>query len=70
MTTRPRHPGAKHDRVEKLRAQVEQEAGQLYYIRDGKRQPKYTPALMQEKEKETKIILVSLKIKFKIHAII
>ena len=52
MTTRPRMPGAKHDRVEKLRAQVEQEERQLYYIRDGKRQPKYAPALMQEKEKE------------------
>ena len=52
MTTRPRRPGATHDRVEKLRAQVQQEAGQLYYIRDGKRQPKYAPALMQEKEKE------------------
>lgn len=53
MTTRPRMPGATHARVEKLRAQVEQEYNQLYYIdHNGKTQPRYAAALMVEKERE------------------
>lgn len=50
---RPRKPGAKHDRVDKLREQAEQEYNKLFYTDEKlQRQPRYALPIMKEKEAE------------------